>query len=521
MNPFQLGFRNLFGIILPGAVLVLVLATCLNVVFPDMGQTGFAQIGDQATFLVAEFLLFSYILGSVIRLYSADIVDRLSASLICIRKDPWIGAPNNSLVARILHDLGKEDSLDARLDKLQDYAGDHHNMFEPKHELMKWAWKYDSFPYPVWELMKFRLYHPEELLKFFFPYKRCFATRERRGKEFYNYCKAVIYEAHEGKRHALADEVQSAEANVRFLAGVFWALLLSTLVLVISAIWVTYWRGTWGPLSWLSVGSMVLIAVAGIVELSTKKFEQEKGRVRLFWAFSALAVLLLVPAVLNGIFERYLTTGCKMNFAAICMASVAFAIIFNGRFRLARLKEVDSVFDAFFLVHRHADECSRCSGTPQVKSDEMYKERAHLVLDAYSEGLSLDALVCLMKSRSSSIPMLSSLYFAGADRDHPYFLNTDKIAIGISVLPEDEPKSSESKRHPHQHEVIFVLDGELCVEVVEEGCWRPFVLHAGQVKAIWPGECHRIFSRGQGAVFLFVKTLPAKEPRGVPCSPVG
>ncbi|MGD0548806.1 MAG: cupin domain-containing protein, partial [Terracidiphilus sp.] len=119
--------------------------------------------------------------------------------------------------------------------------------------------------------------------------------------------------------------------------------------------------------------------------------------------------------------------------------------------------------------------------------NDAYKERAQLVLDAFSEGMSLDALVRLMRSRSGDFSQLSSLYFAGADRDHPYFLNTDKVAIGISVLPEDEPKSRVSKRHPHQHEVIFVLEGSLCVEVVKDGHWEPTDLRAGQVMTIFPG----------------------------------
>jgi len=153
-----------------------------------------------------------------------------------------------------------------------------------------------------------------------------------------------------------------------------------------------------------------------------------------------------------------------------------------------------------------------------MKNSDAYEERARLVLDAFLEGLSLDALVRLMKSRSAQSPRLSSLYFAGADRDHPYFLHTDRVAIGLSVLPEDELKSRKPKRHPHQHEVIFALDGALRVEIFKEGRWHPSDLTAGQVKTIYPNECHRIVSGGQQAVFLFVKTLPAKEPRELTCS---
>jgi hypothetical protein len=371
MNPFQLGFRNLFGIVLPGAVLVLVLGACLEIVFSAMGQDIAKPIVDKTTILAAAFLLFSYILGSVIRLYSADTVDRLSASLTRIRKDAWIG-DKSSVEFRILDDLAadRKDDIDARLDKLQDYAGDPKKGFEPKHELMKWAWKYDSFPYPVWEITKIRLYHPEEMFGFFLPYKRCFATGQRRGKEFFNYCKAVIYEAHEGRRHALAEEVQSTEATVRFLAGVFWALWLSALALSISAILVTSLRGTEILFRFMTAGALLFVLAAVIVVVTAKQFAQQKGRVRLFWVFSAFAVLLLVASVVIGFIKDGLTTGCGMNLTAIGMVSVAFAIIFDGRFRLARLKEVDIVFDAFFLVHRHVDECQRCSAVQQVKTDE-------------------------------------------------------------------------------------------------------------------------------------------------------
>ncbi len=117
----------------------------------------------------------------------------------------------------------------------------------------------------------------------------------------------------------------------------------------------------------------------------------------------------------------------------------------------------------------------------RMKSPEEYEELARLVRDAFSEGLTLDSLVGLMRSRGPS-----SLYFAGADRDHPYFLHTDRIAIGLSALPEDEPKSKRPKRHPHQHEVIFVLDGALRLELLKDGQWQPIDLTAGQVKVIYP-----------------------------------
>ncbi|MGD0548805.1 MAG: hypothetical protein ABR991_13450 [Terracidiphilus sp.] len=370
MNPVQLGFRNLFGTVLPGAMLVLVLMVCLEVVFPGMELIIPNQIGDKTIIIIAVFLLFSYIFGSVIRLYSADTVDRLSASLICIGKGAFEGK-SGSLEDQIKSKLEKNvESMDYCLDILQDYVWDPKVKPELNHELMRWAWKNDSFPYPVWEVIKFRLYHPDEMFEFFLPYKRCFATGERRGKEFFNFCKAVIFEAHDGNRHALAEEVQSAEANARFFAGVFWALLLSALVLVISTFFVTLMRGTPGSFFWMTSGTLIFIAAAVIIEFTPEKFAQQMGKVRLFWIANALAVLLLLVSVLSGIVEKDLTAGWGMNLAAICMVSVALAIIFNGRFRLVRLKEVDSVFDAFFLVNRRPDHISPCSGYKQGDADE-------------------------------------------------------------------------------------------------------------------------------------------------------
>lgn len=157
----------------------------------------------------------------------------------------------------------------------------------------------------------------------------------------------------------------------------------------------------------------------------------------------------------------------------------------------------------------------------QKEKAEMFKERARLVRDAFLQGMTLDALVALMRSRSTASHGLTSLYFAGADGDHPYFLRTDKVAFGLSVLPEDEWRSSREKLHPHQHEVIFVLEGSLCAEVLRNGRWEATDLMEGQVKIFYPNECHRIISGGKRAVFLFVKTRPAEEPRELDCSQRG
>ena len=96
--------------------------------------------------------------------------------------------------------------------------------------------------------------------------------------------------------------------------------------------------------------------------------------------------------------------------------------------------------------------------------------RTNLLKDAWeasqTQGLAnrcldLQVLVALMKKRSHLHPELSSLYFAGAFEDHKYFLKTNRVAVGLAVLPEDAAKAGLWKRHPHQQEAIFVLEGSI------------------------------------------------------------
>ncbi len=156
--------------------------------------------------------------------------------------------------------------------------------------------------------------------------------------------------------------------------------------------------------------------------------------------------------------------------------------------------------------------------------DEKYVEREKVLNEASrrggEQGVSLGDLVAVMKEESRSKGYLSSLYFAGAEGDHPYFLKNDRVAMGLAVLPEDAEKAGLSKRHPHQKEVIIVLDGTLQLEVVKQSGDRVEVaLTQGDLYVIEEGECHRITPvNDQDAAFLFVKTNPAEEPRGEDCT---
>ena len=135
-----------------------------------------------------------------------------------------------------------------------------------------------------------------------------------------------------------------------------------------------------------------------------------------------------------------------------------------------------------------------------------------------TRAVALDVLLKLMKERSCSpgTAFLSSLYFAGAFDDHPYFLHNREVAIGLAVLPEDRAKAGQSKRHPHQKEILVVIAGRLLVELEGEPLTEK---RAGDVVVIEPGRCHRVIPvENEDAAYLFVKTRPGDEPREEECS---
>lgn len=124
-----------------------------------------------------------------------------------------------------------------------------------------------------------------------------------------------------------------------------------------------------------------------------------------------------------------------------------------------------------------------------------------------------------MKTESKDSPYLSSLYFAGADVDHPYFLENQQIALGLAVLPEDSAKAGKPKIHPNQTELTLTLRGSLCVHYERGDKVIKQVLNENDYVIIQPGVCHWVTGLDKvDSVYIFLKTNPAQEPRGQSCS---
>jgi quercetin dioxygenase-like cupin family protein len=140
----------------------------------------------------------------------------------------------------------------------------------------------------------------------------------------------------------------------------------------------------------------------------------------------------------------------------------------------------------------------------------------------YRQPLLLNKLVAAMKKAARFDASMSSLYFAGAIGDHPYFLKNDKFALGIAVMPEDREKAGVCKRHPHQQEFIIVLDGEIRVKVMSGKGYHDHIVQSGESIVIGKGKGHSVFPvNDKKAVYLFLKSNPAIEPREEVCERPG
>jgi quercetin dioxygenase-like cupin family protein len=458
MDIFKLGLRNLLGITLPGGIIFLALwyfLYSLGLLF-GFSFDVFEWLNDKQTLLILCAFIISYILGNIFRLIAADKLDNLS-SYYSIKT---FLRPNASRNYRDEFKILRENFEKGTSD-----------WYSSINDVDKWIWSVDKFPYNLWEFRKFALYHPKEVLNFFEAYRGCMTTK---GKEFFNYCKMVIISSSKVNGDDLKDEVYQAEANSRFWAGTFFALVCSICLLSIQVI--------------------LKLIIYGYYEIITKSTLQ-----------SCILPLLLI----------------------LLMSILCWVII--GHYRRIRLKEVDTVYDSFYLVHRHPDNCSSCSPDLNLVKDFNYLERMKLIKNSYAlsqkdsphDPINLKHLIHLMKERSKDFNFLSSIYFAGHFGDHPYFLLNDAFAMGIAVLPEDETKSSKIKRHPHQNEIIVVIEGNILLDVETNGVMNRKHLKTGDYWVLEIDQCHRILSdNNQDAVFIFLKTNPSDQPLSIDCKEI-
>lgn len=223
-------------------------------------------------------------------------------------------------------------------------------------------------------MRKLDLYHLPEVVAFFERFRSVFqrvATVSSR-KEFFNYCKIFVASRTKKGDEALLHEVQDAEANVRFFAGTYFALSYSAYLLALCHIWLVANVGlSLGKINKVLVlcGFTVALGVCRLVvalgsrdpeePAEQKRRKRKRAQQQRNWFFTWFTYLLglIIAMSLEYPYARdsSLLTSMLVSGGAILLMQRGCWLI-NRRFRLLRIKEVDIVFEAFYLAQIGDDQ---------------------------------------------------------------------------------------------------------------------------------------------------------------------
>jgi hypothetical protein len=182
------GTRGIFEIFVPGVFLLLNIGIVLYIspfVDQDTKSLIMTSLSNPISGLIVA-ICFGYLIGILLRLLRVDIPDNLSAA--------WL----------------RRFSKNAR---------------KGKGQYMLFAT--EPFPYIKWIEEASQRYLPANAMQF---YKRVWAKRKTDGqnKEFINFCKIIITSNDE----RAASEIYAAEALTRYIAGMFYALIFSFMLIL-------------------------------------------------------------------------------------------------------------------------------------------------------------------------------------------------------------------------------------------------------------------------------------------------
>ena len=310
-----LGRRDIFGIILPGAILVFLGAYVLFGVLVLLQVPVKDLLGQQFLLSVALFVA-AYLLGSLLRTFAADDVDNQSGERL---QEVW---RKEREAKNISYSMPEFERCMAELAKGNDVS-------DIPDEFDDWLWRVDEFPYPVWQNRKWQAHGLRETLDFFRDNYRSsmWSGNKASPKSFFNYCKLAIIES----SRALADEVNMAEGLTRFFAGTVAACRLSTWLLSAALV------------------AQVLLVAAWILAAR--------------WGIE----LILAGWKIQGFFFA-LTLALMLALQWICR-------LIMKRFRHVRQKEAEIVYHAFYLLSAHhpdeaAEEDTREPSTHMMEASK-------------------------------------------------------------------------------------------------------------------------------------------------------
>lgn len=307
MQNLRLIIRMIFGIIIPGGFFCLIICWGLFGILGPFHNYLFKTnfLNFSSWFLIIILIILSYMTGNIIRLSQTDKVDNKSAKYNQ-KRNRYTSSCFKVLTELIIKYEGelinKQQSEDQKRNKIKKL----NNLYK-KYD--KRVWIFEKFPYPKWQTRKRILYHSETYRKFFEKYPKGMTVTT---KEFFNFCKTTI----SGLNPDLREEISYAESLTRFFAGVYFAIRIGM---------------------WIVLGTITLQMIYCILF----KFSTQ-----------------LSNFVVNLFTSNNSTMLCDLKLSIIIIIiSIIIFVIFCcinkeilNRFRGIRLKEVDTVYDAFFIV---------------------------------------------------------------------------------------------------------------------------------------------------------------------------
>jgi len=279
-----LGKRDIFGIVLPGTIVVFAATYALFGIHSIL-RLPIDNLLDQQFLLSAVLFVAAYLVGSVLRMYAADDVDKESSEVLKKEYEARVEASKISSFQECRAELSKGNDVDRVPDGFDD-----------------WLPRVEEFPYPAWQNRKWQAHNLREPLDFF---------RDRYGssmwsksgtspKSFFNFCKLAVVNI-DG---ALAEEINISEGLIRFFAGTVIALRISI---------------------WLLIASLVVqLALVGALTLASWL----GGRLHIDWVSQGFHCALTPVLVLALLWIRRRIV---------------------RRYRYVRLLEVETVYHAFYL----------------------------------------------------------------------------------------------------------------------------------------------------------------------------
>jgi len=201
------GTRGIFEILVPGVFLLLNIgAFIFSLPFlDDHTKEMIASLASNTILDLVVSICFGYLTGILLRLLKTDVLDKLSAW--------WL---------RTFDKNAREKTSKSR---------------KPVYRLSAT----EGFPYIGWIGQVASGYLPPEALHF---YEKVWARRKResnQNKQFFNFCKIVVSSNDENA----ANEIYAAEALTRYIAGMFYALLFASILIVGTIIMRYLFLGEW------------------------------------------------------------------------------------------------------------------------------------------------------------------------------------------------------------------------------------------------------------------------------------